>query len=153
MDGVSAASGILAVVSLAIQLVDTIQKIRHFVQDVAHASKKHDSLITQLNSLERLLEGVKAISKRDACNGATVFSECIRYAVINCDEKLKSLQQFIEHNRSVTDGNGKITRTFCAVKLAFKDEDIKEFDCNLHQAVVTLTAALTLNARYMALTT
>lgn len=149
MDGVSAASGILAVVSLAIQLVDTIQKIRHFVQEVAHASRKHGSLITQLDSLEKLLEAVEAVSKRDACHGVTVFSESIRCAVINCEDKLKSLQRLIDRSRSVTEGKGKITRTVGAVKLAFKDEDIKEFDESLYHAVVTLTAALALSTRYI----
>jgi hypothetical protein len=146
MDGVS---GVLAVVSLAIQLVDTIQEIRHFVQKVAHASTKHQSLIAHLNSLEILLEGVKAVSEREACNGATIFSESIRFAMINCDKKLKTLHQFIEHNRSATDGKGKIPRTLGAVKLAFKDEDIREFDSSLHQAVVFLTAALALSTRYV----
>jgi hypothetical protein len=146
MDGVSS---VLAVVSLAIQLMDTIQEIRHFAQKVAHASTKHQSLIPQLNSLEMLLEGVKDISKRDAYNGATMFSDTIRNAMINCDEKLKTLQQFIKQNRSATDGKGKISRSLGAVKLAFKDEDIKEINSSLHQAVAFLTAALELSARYM----
>ena len=147
MDGLSAAGGVLAVVSLATQLVDTIQEIRHFVQKVADAPTQWQSLIRELDFLQLLLQGVKAIGDREACYGATVFSDIIRRVVINCDVEVKRLHTYIRSIQSVV-GKGKAARAFGAVKLAFKDRDIKDFENDLHHAASTLNVAMTLNGRY-----
>lgn len=147
MEGLSAAGGVFAVVSIAIDLVETIEKIRHFVQKAIDAPTQWQSLIRELELLQLLLQGVKAISEREACYGATVSSEAIRLAVINCDVEVKSLQAYIQSTQSVV-GKGKVARTLGAVKFAFKDGDIKDLENDLHHVVSNLHVAMSLHERY-----
>ena len=65
MDGLSAAGGVLAIVTLAIQLVGTVGGIRHFIKNVVDAPKEQQKLASLLDLLELLLQVIQATSERE----------------------------------------------------------------------------------------
>jgi hypothetical protein len=58
MDG---AASIIAVVSLAIQLIQSVDTVRTFVRDVKGASKELERLVELLDRLSALLQDVRHV--------------------------------------------------------------------------------------------
>lgn len=143
MDGMSA----LAVVSSALDIVETLREIRQFVQVVIDVPKQRQELLDQLDLIEIFLLNIKTIADRDSCHGATAFSDGVRRAVNNCSAKLSRLQEYIQTTQYVVKNKGRVRRTQSAIKFALKEEDIKEFQNSIHQALISLNVAVMLDSR------
>jgi hypothetical protein len=61
MEALSGAASGIAVVSLAIQLIQSVALVREFVHDVKGASKELDRLVARLELLNALLENARKI--------------------------------------------------------------------------------------------
>ncbi|KAE9365956.1 hypothetical protein N431DRAFT_385949 [Stipitochalara longipes BDJ] len=134
MDGLSAAASGIAVVSLAIQLVDSVREIRRFLRDVSEAPKELKRLIDLLEQLELILENIAALVDRQKQGAAQTdidLSGSILRAMETCESKLKMLED--------------VTRTFGSFRLACKKRDIEDFERQLHDAISMLNLAMTTN--------
>ncbi|PMD26282.1 hypothetical protein NA56DRAFT_341580 [Hyaloscypha hepaticicola] len=148
MDGLSAAASGIAVVSLAIQLVDSVREIRHFLRNVSEAPKELRRLIDLLEQLELILENIGALVERrqqHAVEPAIDMSASILRAMRTCESKLKLLEDIVAAAKKTSSSNGKVKRTFGSFKLACKKKDIQEFESQLHDAISLLNLAMTTN--------
>jgi hypothetical protein len=148
MDGLSAAASGIAVVSLAIQLVDSVREIRRFLRDVSEAPKELKRLMDLLEQLELILENIGALVERQQ-QGATQtdvdMSGSIMRAMKTCESKLKMLEDVVETAKKTTTASSKATRTFGSFRLAFKKRDIEDFEKQLHDAISLLNLTMTTN--------
>lgn len=151
MDGLSAAGGVIAVLSLAKELVATVKDIKYFIQNVVDAPAELERLEDLLIQLEQILESAIQVLDVGKITGATVFSQSLHGAVFNCGKKLKNLQHLIQKFYSVGHGERKLAKIWSSLKLASKEEYIKDFECHLQQAFTILSVALTANIRYESL--
>jgi uncharacterized protein YoxC len=128
MDPLSVAVSGIAVVSLAIQLVDQIREINRFLRDVDKAPKELSRLVVLLNQLHCLLDGITAVLQRLRLVDEDIdVSAIILVALQGFDVQIKTLDEIV---RSACTMHG--SRTWLSLKLASKKRDIKEIEKPLH---------------------
>jgi hypothetical protein len=140
--------GLSAVVSLAIQLVDSMREIRRFLRDVSEAPKELRRLMDLLEQLELILENIGALvegQQQHVTEPAVDLSASILRAMRTCESKLKLLEDVVAAAKKSSSANGKVRRTFGSFKLACKKKDIEEFESQLHDAISLLNLTLTTN--------
>ncbi|PMD61924.1 uncharacterized protein K444DRAFT_642186 [Hyaloscypha bicolor E] len=148
MDGLSAAASGIAVVSLAIQLVDSVREIRRFLRDVSEAPKELRRLIDLLEQLELILENIGALVERQQEHTAQAeidVSGSILRAMRTCESKLQMLEGVVEAAKKSATATNKTTRTFGSFRLACKRREIEEFESQLRDAINLLNLAMTTN--------
>jgi hypothetical protein len=148
MDGLSAAASGIAVVSLAIQLIDSVREIRRFLRDVSEAPKEARRLIDLLEQLELILENIGALIERQQQHTAQTdidVSGSILRAMRTCESKLKMLEDVVEAAKKTSSATNKVTRTFSSFKLACKRRDIEDFESQLHDTIGLLHLMMTTN--------
>jgi hypothetical protein len=142
------AASAFAVVSLAIQLVDTIRETRRFVRNVRDAAKEWKRLIDLLEHLELIIEGIGIVFKEKEANRVTIFSESVFKALGTCETKFATLEGLVKKSQSVNQGKTKTLRAWSALKLASKEEVIREFECQLRDALMILSITMSTYSTY-----
>jgi Fungal N-terminal domain of STAND proteins len=148
MDGLSAAASGIAVVSLAIQLVDSVREIRRFLRNVSEAPKELRRLIDMLEQLELVLENIGALverQKQQAAEADVDVSGSILKAMTTCESKLKMIEDVVEVAKKNSSVTSKPARTFGSFRLACKRRDIEEFEGQLRDAISLLNLTMTVN--------
>lgn len=151
MDGLSAAASGIAVVSLAIQLIDSVRKIQRFLQSIADAPEELSRLIDLLEQLELVLEGVRTVADRQRAQHGDLHvdvSQGVMKAVQTCQKALDRLDRLIERMKHNSTTKDKMARSLTSFRLACKKKDIKDFEVQLHRGVSHLNLALTTNLTY-----
>jgi hypothetical protein len=144
------AASAFAVVSLAIQLVDTIRETRRFVRNVRDAAKEWKRLIDLLEHLELIIEGIGIVFKEKEANRVTIFSKSVFKALGTCETKFETLEGLVKKSQSVNQGKTKTLRAWSALKLAYKEEVIREFECQLRDALMILSITMSTYSTYAA---
>ena len=143
MDGVSS---VAAVVSLAIQLVDSIQEAKKFLRDVQNAPAELVRLVKTVDQLESVLRYVKTLLEQQflaqRLPGTPTF---ILDALQNCAKTLKPLQRVVDEARTSTNQRRRTQRAWASTKFAFKKEEIQELERQLGDAKSDLHLAITGN--------
>lgn len=127
MDGLSGVASGMAVVSLSLQLIQSIGTIKNFVRDVKGASKELQRLIELLDRLNALLQDVRDIMERQTslqgqqfpAPSMTIFS-CLK----SCEASIQPLYDLIEKYSKVPDGSSRLLRVKEDIKFGFKTKDI-----------------------------
>jgi conjugal transfer/entry exclusion protein len=148
MDGLSAAASGIAVVSLAIQLVDSVREIRQFLRNISEAPKELRRLVDLLEQLELILENIGALVERQQKHSAETdidVSGSVLRAMKTCESKLKMLEDVVAVAKKTANASNKATRTFASFKLACKKKDIEGFESQLHDAISLLNLTMTTN--------
>ncbi|PMD52809.1 uncharacterized protein K444DRAFT_192059 [Hyaloscypha bicolor E] len=99
MDGLSAAASGIAVVSLAIQLVDSVRQIQRFLHNVSEAPKELQRLINLLEQLELILENIGELidrQRRQSADEDVAVSETILRAMKTCENTIKGLAGIVD---------------------------------------------------------
>lgn len=144
MDGVSSAS---AVVSLAIQLLETVQEIRDFLRSVHHAPSELIKLVETLEQLHGTLNQVRHLLEQQysilRLPGSPVFMES---ALQNCNRKIITLEKVVNEAKVSLGWQNRVKRTWAAMKLAYKKEDMQEMQTQLLHAETGLQTAMLSNS-------
>ena len=90
MDGVSSASGIFAVVSIAIQLAETVKKIVEFGKAVKDAPMHIRALFSDLEVLAAVISQIQQLDGYVACDKVS------EKALLNCQIKILALHDIID---------------------------------------------------------
>ena len=147
MDGLSAAASGIAVVSLAMQLVDSVRDIQRFLHRVSDAPRELKRLLDLLEQLELILESIGMIIERqnthEPDHDAAVSASVLR-ALKTCENKLLMLEDVVEVAKKAS-GGGRVARSFGAFRLACKTRDVEEFEGQLQHAVNILNLTMTVN--------
>jgi len=152
MDGLSAAASGIAVVSLAIQLVDSVREMQRFLRDVSEAPKELRRLIDLLEQLELILENIGALVERQqqgAVQTELDLSASILKAMKTCESKLKMLEDVVGTAKKSANATNKATRKFGDFRLACKKDNIEDCERQLHDAISLLHLAMTTNLTYV----
>lgn len=150
MDGLSAAASGMAIISLAIQLADSVGGIQRLLRNVSEAPKELNRLIDLLEQLKVILEHIRALIERqrgqtsDRNNGV---SATVWRAMKTCECKLAVLKSIVEAAKTASTATNKATRALGSLRLIFKKKDIDRFEIQLHDAVMILNLTITTNLR------
>ncbi|CZR58008.1 uncharacterized protein PAC_07898 [Phialocephala subalpina] len=148
MDGLSAAASGIAVVSLAIQLVDSVREIQRFLRSIADAPEELSRLLDLLEQLELILESVgKLVENQRAQYGVLDIdvSPSILKAIQSCDKTLKKLDGFIDKTRRTETTKSQAVRSLGRFRLACKKGDIDEYEMQLYYVISKLNLVMTTN--------
>lgn len=148
MDGLSAAASGTAIVSFAIQLVDSVREIKRFLRNISEAPKELKRLIDLLQQLELILENIGALVERQKQHSGQAdidMSASILKAMKTCESKLEMLENVVEAAKKSSTAANKVARTFGSFKLACKTRDVEEFEKQLHNTISLLNLAMTTN--------
>jgi len=147
MDGLSAAASGIAVVSLALQLVDSVRQIQRFLRNVSEAPKELRRLIDLLEQLELILESIgELINKQQQAGEQDVaVSETVLRAMRTCENTVKGLASIVDKARKDVEAKSKATKTIACLRLSCKRRDVEEFERKIQEAVSLLNLTMTTN--------
>ncbi|OBT53430.1 hypothetical protein VE04_06667 [Pseudogymnoascus sp. 24MN13] len=134
MDGLSAAASGIAVVSLAIQLAESVKKLHSFWESVKDAPKHFCAIQTDLRLLSTILE--KIDREED------LSDPYIRDVLKNCEGQVASLVATVSDIVPGFKAESRRTRAWTSLKAAFKKEKVGEFKSCLRETMSTLRLAL-----------
>ena len=144
MDGVSSA---FAVVSLAIQLVETGEKISKFLTSVQDAPSEVGKLGQAVDQLNGTLKQVSYLLEQQylvlRLPGSPVF---ITNALENCEKRIKALEIVIQKAKTAMEHKSRVHKSWAAMKFVLKKEDIWEMQSQLRDAEAGLQTAMLSNS-------
>lgn len=146
MDGLSAAASGIAVVSLAIQLVDSVREIQRFLRSIADAPEELNRLIDLLEQLELILDSIAKLVENQRVQHGDLdidVSPSILKAVQTCQKTLNQLDTLIAKAKTSSTSKNPATKYLGRFRLACKKEDIEQFETQLHRAVSNLNMVMT----------
>lgn len=150
MEALSGAASGIAVVSLALQLVQSIVAIRAFIKDVKDAPKELERLVDKLEQLEALLdEARKILEQRSSLQGlpfpapSLVIFNCLK----GCEKSLQPLVDIV--TKFTTPSSSHIGSTAAKlkreIKLGIKVKEIATFETRIQQDIDLLSTTLVMN--------
>lgn len=147
MDGVS---GIFAVISLAVQILDTVQKTSEFVKDIRNAPGELLELSESLVQLELVLHEVNLLLHQSymvlRLPGSPIL---LLRALEACERRMKPLQTIIEEAIDNKEQKSRAQRTRASFKLVAKKERLRELRTYLRDASFNLSTAISVHSSQM----
>jgi len=132
MDGLSGASGVIAVVSVAVQLAESIKQLVEFGKAVEDAPPRISALFHDLEVLESVISEFRRIDGRITFNGVN------EVVIKNCQQKVSTLQTTIQPAILKLKSNKVASRKWVAFKITLKGEEIQSLQKSIEEAKSTL---------------
>ena len=134
-------------VSLAIQLVETGEKISKFLSSVQDAPSEVTKLGQTLDLLNSTLKQVSYLLEQQyevlRLPGSPVF---ITNALGDCETRIKTLENVIQKANISMDHRNRVHRSWAAMRFVSKKEDIQEMQSQLRDAQFGLQTAMLSNS-------
>jgi hypothetical protein len=138
MDGLSAAASGMAVVSLAIQLVDSVREIHRFFRTLKGAPEELGRLLDLLEHMELMLDNIGKLVDPDSGISLSVLK-----AIQTCERALNRLGGLIEKVKRNSSAQNPLKRSLGFFRLACKKEEVEEIERQLDRAVGNLNMVMT----------
>lgn len=140
-----AASGI-AVASIAIQLLESTNRIRNFLRSVENAPQDLQRVANFLDRLSTLLGEVQDLLDMQASIQDQLFpaSGVIRTFLQSCKESLAPLQAKVD-KYSKSPASNRLRRRQMDLRAALNAGDLRNLEMHLQQEINSLGAALSVN--------
>jgi hypothetical protein len=147
MDGLSGVASGMAVISLSLQLVQSVNTIRTQIRHVKDAPAEVERLSSVLGSLGALLDDVRGMMEVQSSSGVeavplpsmTIF-DCLK----GCEQQIQPLLQ-IMRGYEQRDAGSKIATLRKNAKMGFKAKDITDIEDRIQREINRLNMALTIN--------
>ena len=150
MDGLSAVASGMAVVSLTIQIIDSINTVKSFVRNVKGAAQELKRLIDLLERLETLLSDTRNLMEQQSTLQAQHFPAppTTIYKCLQSTEKtIQPLVDTVEKlQKSKAHAGSSMARFKNDLILGFKAKDIACLETRIEQEVSYLHAVLEMNS-------
>jgi hypothetical protein len=150
MEPLSGVASGMAVISLSLQLIQSVSTIHAFVRTVKGAPTELSRLIESLERLRALLQDVSQLIELQTSRSGehipspsmTMFN-CLK----SCEKHLQPLQSIVQKYASpqIQDKSNS-RRLWNSIMLGFKTSDIITFEARIQQEMANLTTALMLNS-------
>ncbi|CAN9467705.1 unnamed protein product [Alternaria alternata] len=149
MEALSGAASGIAVVSLAIQLIQSVALIREFIKDVKGASKELHRLVGKLELLNALLENVQKVLEQQSSLSGTHFpapSMAVFNCLQGCEDSIQPLVNIVKKLSLPQSQSGSSTaRLKSEIKLGLKTKEIATLETRIQHDIDLLTNSLSIN--------
>jgi hypothetical protein len=142
MDGLSSASAVFAVGSVAIQLAETIQKLHVFWRTVQDAPEDISELFHELESLHSILAQIKGSRQEEDLDASS------KLVLKDCEAKVLSLQQQLQKPLSEFKSSSNYRRKWAALKITLKNSLIESTRSSIEKAKSTLLLSRVYSIQY-----
>jgi len=133
MDGLSNAASGIAVVSIAIQLADSVKKLYDFWSSVKDAPESIRAIAKELELLSGILDKIE--------HGQHGTGSEISNVLESCREQVASLVTIVNSLVPGFEAESRRTRTWSSLKAVFKKDKVAEFRMCLAETKITLNLA------------
>ncbi|KAF2271795.1 uncharacterized protein EI97DRAFT_485904, partial [Westerdykella ornata] len=143
------AASITAFLSLTIHVVESVDKIRTFVENVKDAPTELRRIMETLGRLGLLLQKVRKTLERQCEQKAPLFlrpSSLLGAVLKDIDRHLQPLRAVLEKHKALFQDPGRRTITWSKTSLAFSSKAIAGIEERMHQDVTLLGTALMANS-------
>ncbi|GAB7349109.1 hypothetical protein MBLNU459_g8058t1 [Dothideomycetes sp. NU459] len=151
MDGLSAASGCIAVISLAIQLGDSVYKLYEFFESIKDAPVYVIRLRDSVNRLRILLKEVQTLLEQQ---GARRYAPPPSYGICNalsvCQKTLSSLELQVAR-LDARMAHQRLVRMWNSVKIPADKEKVQQAHAEVEGAIAVLQLAMQMNSTQLSL--
>ncbi|KAH8728063.1 hypothetical protein GQ44DRAFT_609998 [Phaeosphaeriaceae sp. PMI808] len=147
MEGLAGVASGMAVVSLSIQLIESVDKARTLILNVKEAPSELERLAMLLARLGAVLQEVRNLLEKQASQPKP-FPEASPVIVVcleSCENTLKPLDELLQKFQKTPEGSA-IAQLRKDVKVALKTKDIAAFEKRIRHEIEYLHMALTTNA-------
>ena len=135
-----------AVVSLAVQVVETGEKISQFLTSVQDAPNEVVKLGQTLDLLNGTLKQVTYLLEQQYRTLSLPCSSVhITNALENCEKRIKTLDGVIQKAKTNMDHRNRVHRSWAAMRFLWKKEEIQEMRNQLRDAEAGLQTAMLSN--------
>ncbi|KAF7947472.1 hypothetical protein EAE96_008559 [Botrytis aclada] len=128
MDGLSSASAVFAVVSVAVQLAETIHKLVDFWKAVEDAPDNVASIFRELELLSKILTQSHEVAQLHS------FSDILDEALKDCCSKILKLHSKVEVTRLKLNSSKLRKRKWAAWKIVFQKSEIDSLQKSISEA-------------------
>ena len=136
MDGLSAAASVIAVPALALQLVESTQKILNFWDSIQHAPEEIDEIKLDLEYLRNVLEQIGNEAQHQP-------SSALAVSTLNlCSKKINAVRSLTVRFESKLKCSGISTRKWSALRVVLRREKIEKVQNSLSSIKATLALAV-----------
>lgn len=135
MDPLSGVSSVFAVVSLAGQLADGLQRLVKFWKSVQDAPAYFAELFHELQLLSSVLANTRSIGNTVKVNSNT--EEILQV----CEAKISKLQLKVDRALVLCSSKGKCKRTLAAIKTVLNADEILNLKICISETINTLQVA------------
>lgn len=136
MDGLSAAASGIAVVSIAIQVSDSLQKVSDFIESIQEAPEDIESTSSELQILSSLLEDIRL-------HNPLLNTNASAQAILeSLEKKISSFMDLVNRYKPGLDSQSRRRRTWNAFRVASQREKFKKLKESLNDTKTTLILAL-----------
>jgi heme exporter protein D len=149
MEVLSGVASGMAVVSLSMQLVQSIGAIKTFIRDVKGASKELERLIESLDRLSALLNGVSQMAERQSAlsdQRLPVSLDIIFRYLKSCETSLSGLQESMDKYKRSDPGIPAMTKWKGDIRFSFGKKEIAVLEARIQQEIGYLHMAMNLNS-------
>lgn len=134
MDGLSVGASAIAVVSIAIQLTDSLKKFADFIDSIKEAPKDVESDLFGLRDLSSMLEEIQASPLN------TDLIATLRLTALQ--QQITSFAALANRYRPSLDSQDRQVQKWTAIKVAFKSEKFKKYRDDLNREKLNLMLRL-----------
>jgi hypothetical protein len=142
MEVVGAASGVIAIASIAIQLAETINEIVAFGKAVQNAPTRLRALFHDLEVLAAVISHIQHL------NGHVAFDNVNENALRNCQTKISNLYKIIDQAQRRLKSKSLVRRKWGAFKISLQDDEIQSIQRSIEEAKLTLQLVQTKSLMY-----
>jgi hypothetical protein len=134
MEALAAASSVLAVISLALQLADNVQRLIDFWDSVKDAPTEVTEIRSQLRILGALLSSIEPEASHSSIDdGNSMGNDCL----LVCTESIAKLEKLSKEWDQELSRNG-IRRKWVCLRKALREKELARYWSELERAKSTL---------------
>ena len=137
MEGLSVGASAIAVVSIAIQLTDSIKKFSDFIDSIKEAPEDVESVLSELRFLSSILEDTR-LQQSSPLNTNTSAAN----RLTDLQQKITTFTALANRYQPSLNSNDRRIQKWTAMKVAFKNEKFKKFRDSLNQEKLNLILTL-----------
>lgn len=153
MEGLAGAASAISVLSLSLQLINSIKGIKTFIKNVKGAKTEVERLVEQLERLSELLEEIRQVTDFQASQfhkHLQSSSKSILKCLKSCERQLELLKSFVKRYQGLHQNSlSKKEKVWSSVKLGLRANDIAGFENRIEHEIMSLTTALSLNSMWI----
>ena len=140
------ASGVIAVVSLSIQLVNIVKEANAFLSDIKNAPHEVSRLLDSLTQLELILGHANALIEQQYTSDSLHDSiECMGYALKRCEASMRKLDAMVKKIQASFGRQHWVQRKWASLKAVLEKEDIERLRDDIHNDQAFLQTTLLVN--------
>ena len=140
------ASGVIAIVSLSIQLASIVKEANAFLRGIKNAPQEVLRLLDSLSQLELMLGQVNALVEQHHTHDSLHDSiECMGHALKRCEASTRKLNAMVKRLQASFGRQHWVQRKWASLKAILEKEDIERLRNEIYEDEASLQMALLIN--------